>query len=393
MQKSTISMFAQLVQLMGARIEFQNLVNKYQSDKAAKGLTTWSQFIAMLFCQMTGSDSLREIADGLFSSLGKLSHIGATAVCRSTLSYANSKRPYKLYEDFYYTLLNKFRHEFQGRLSERFTKPVYSLDSTTISLCLRLFEWAQHRRRKGGIKLHTLLNNDLCLPEVIVETVAKVSDIKGAKNILENIPSGSIVVMDRGYNDYSLFKSLSDKNVIFVTRLKENAKHTPLRQGLIEEDPDGQWGLYEMAFTGTKAKKHCSDARFRVVQWHDRKTDRWFEFLTNSKELSAVEVADLYKDRWQIELFFKRIKQNLVIKSFVGTTENAVMTQIWTAAIAILLLELMKRRSSYKWTFSRLARYFKLNLMTCKSLVHWLNQPDIKEWEAPPKPAQGCLFD
>jgi len=221
-------MFAQLVQLLGGQIEIQNLVTHYQSDKGAKGLTTWSQFIAMLFCQLTGADSFREISDGLYSSLGKLSHIGATAVCRSTLSYANSKRPYKLYEDFYFALLQKFRLDIQGRLENRFTKPVFSPDSTTISLCLRLFEWALHRRRKGGIKLHTLLNNDTSLPELIVETPAKTSDIKGAKGILENIPPGSIVVMDRGYNDYSLFKRLTDKGVVFVTRLKDNALHTPL---------------------------------------------------------------------------------------------------------------------------------------------------------------------
>lgn len=142
-------MFAQLVQAMGCKLEFHHLVNKYQSDKASKGFSSWSQFIAMLFCQLTGADSLREISDGLFSSLGKLNHVGAKAACRSTLSYANQKRPYKLYEDFYYVLLNKFRHEIQGRLSERFTKPVYSLDSTTISLCLRLFEWAQIAEEKA----------------------------------------------------------------------------------------------------------------------------------------------------------------------------------------------------------------------------------------------------
>lgn len=261
MQRATISMFAQLVQSMGCKLEFQHLVNKHQSDKASKGFSSWSQFIAMLFCQLTGAESLREISDGLFSSLGKLNHIGAKAACRSTLGYANQNRPYKLYEDFYYVLPDKFRHEIQGRLSERFTKPVYSLDSTTISLCLRLFEWAHHRRRKGGIKLHTLLNNDLCLPEVIAETPAKVSDIKGAKSILENIPKGSIVVMDRGYNDYSLFKRLSEKGVTFVTRLKDNAVHTPLRKGLIQEDPDKKWGLYEMSFTGTQARKHCEDMR------------------------------------------------------------------------------------------------------------------------------------
>lgn len=165
------------------------------------------------------------------------------------------------------------------------------------------------------------------------------------------------------------------------------------RQGLIEADPVGCWGLYGMKFTGLKAKEHCSDTSFRVVQWLDKETNRWFEFLTNSKELSATELAELYRESWQIELFFKRIKQNLVIKSFVGTSENAVMTQIWTATIAILLLELMRRRSTYKWTFCRLARCFKLNLMTCKSLLHWLNQPGIKDWKEPPKLIQLSLFD
>ena len=142
----------------------------------------------------------------------------------------------------------------------------------------------------------------------------------------------------------------------------------------------------------TAAKKHCADTRFRVVQWFDQKTNRWFEFLTNSKELTAKEVTDLYKQRWQIELFFKKIKQNLVIKSLMGTTENAVMTQVWTVAITILMLKLMKCRSSYPWTFCRLIRYFQLNLMTRKYLRAWLNQPDIKSWTDPPESVQGILF-
>ena len=160
-----------------------------------------------------------------------------------------------------------------------------------------------------------------------METTAKTGDIKGAKGILDN-PSRSIVVMDRGYNDYSLFKRLTDKGVVFVTRLKDNAQHTLLRQGLIKADPDGCWSLYEMKFTGSKAKLLYSETNFRVVQWLDKETNRWFEFLTNSPELSATEVVDLYKERWLIELFFKRIKQNLVIKTFVGTTENTVMMQM-----------------------------------------------------------------
>lgn len=391
MQNATISMFAQIVQLLGKRIDFQQLVNKHGADKGAKGLTTWSQFIAMLFCQLTGADSLREIADGLYSCIGKLQHLGASPVVRSTLSYANAHRPYIVYKEFYFCLLEKFRHEFQGRLGKRFQNPVYSLDSTTISLCLRLFEWAHHRRRKGGIKLHTLLNNDTGLPEVIDETNAKCSDIKAARGMF-NLPAGSIVVMDRGYNDYALYNELTQKQITFVTRLKETAVHTPLNQKKIAEDPDLQWGLYEMHFTGTNAKKVCGDTPFRVLQWYDKVNDRWFEFLTNNLELSAQEIADLYRERWQIELFFKKIKQNLIVKTFVGTSKNAVLTQIWTAAIAVLLLELLKRRSKYDWSFSRLRSYLRLNLMTCKDLTIWLDQPDIQEWEEPPRPFQGTLF-
>ena len=394
MQRATISMFAQLVQSLNCRLEFNNLVQKHGSDRGTKGLTSWSQFIAMLFCQLTGADSLREIEDGLHSCIGKLQHLGARPVGRSTLSYANSKRPYQLYEDLYHALLNKFRHEFQGRLGSRFTKPVFSLDSTTISLCLRIFELAQHRRRKGGIKLHTLLNNDTGLPEVIIETAAKTSDRKGAALILDGLSCGSIVVMDRGYNDYRLFKELTDRQVTFVTRLKDNAKHTPLKDAPISEDPAGKWGLYEMTFTGPQAVKVCGQTKFRVLQWYDETTKRWFEFLTNNRELRPQEIADLYKDRWQIELFFKKVKQNLKVKSFVGTSENAVMTQIWTAAIAVLILELLRRRASYKWQFCRLARYFRLNLMTCKDLVRWLSSPDIREAEGKcePPPLQMGLF-
>ena len=391
MRNATVSMFAQIVQLLGKRNDFQHLVNKYGADKGAKGLSTWSQFIAMMFCQLTGADSLREIADGLYSCIGKLQHLGASPVVRSTLSYANAHRPYQVYKEFYFCLLERFRHEFQGQLANRFKYPVYSLDSTTISLCLRLFEWAHHRRRKGGIKLHTLLNNDTGLPEIIDETNANCSDIRAAKGMF-NLPAGTIVVMDRGYNDYALYSELTKKKITFVTRLKEAALHTPLAQKKVAEDPDKEWGLYEMYFTGENARKVCADTPFRVLQWHDKVNHRWFEFLTNNRELTPQEIADLYRQRWQIELFFKKIKQNLIVKTFVGTSQNAVLTQIWTAAIAVLLLELLKRRSSYRWSFTRLRSYLRLNLLTCKDLYTWLDQPDIQEWEAPPIPLQKALF-
>lgn len=393
MKRSTMTMFAQMVQMLNT-IDFANLVHKYQTDKHAKGITTRDQFIAMLYCQLASCDSLREIADGLNACVGKLNHVNAKPICRSSLSYVNSKRDYRLYEEFYYVLMNRFKSMIQGRaLSKRYMKPVYSLDSTTISVCLSLFNWAHYRRKKGAIKLHTLLNQDYLLPEMMVMTDGKVSDIRAAKSI--SIPSDSIVIMDRGYNDFAFFKDLSDRGITFITRLKDNAKTTPFKEGMIAEDEATHWGDYRIEFTGLNAVRiFQGDYGFRVIQWHDIETDRWYEFLTNEvnpKVLSETDIALLYRDRWQIELFFKRIKQNLVIRSFVGTSANAVMVQIWTAAIAILILEVLKRRSKYPWSFSRLANYFRLNLMTCKSLVEWLERPDIMEWEEE-KSSQYELF-
>lgn len=246
---------------------------------------------------------------------------------------------------------NKFRNESQGRLGPWFTKSVFTvfrLDSTTISLCLKISDWAQHPRRKGRIKLHALLNNDTGLPEVIDETAAKTSDRKGAALILDGLSCGSIVVMGRGYNDYRLFKELTDPRGTFVSRLKDNTKHTLLKDAPISEAASGKWGTLRDDFYWPQAVKVCGQTKFRVLQWHDETTKRWSKFLTNNRQRHPQETANLYKDRWQIELFFKKIKQNLKVKSFVDTSENAVMTQIWTTAIAVIILELLKRRASYK---------------------------------------------
>ena len=213
---------------------------------------------------------------------------------------------------------------------------------------MRMFDWAQHRRRKEGIKLHALLNNDTGLPEVIDETAAKTSDRKGAALILDGLSCGSIVVMGRGYNDYRLFKELTDPRGTFVSRLKDNTKHTLLKDAPISEAASGKWGTLRDDFYWPQAVKVCRQTKFRVLQWHDETTKRWSKFLTNNRQRHPQETANLYKDRWQIELFFKKIKQNLKVKSFVDTSENAVMTQIWTTAIAVIILELLKRRASYK---------------------------------------------
>ena len=211
-----------------------------------------------------------------------------------------------------------------------------SLDSTTISLCLSVYNWAHYRKAKGGVKLHTLLNNNDLLPEFMCMTNAIVNDVRAAKEkVLQHVPAHSILIMDRGYCDFELFRDLDAKGVTFVTRMKTNQKFTRTGTGTIGDN----YGDFVISFTSqTALKKLGADNRFRAVKWYSAEDDKWFVFVTNAKsDIDAEQVANLYKDRWQIELFFKKMKQNLKIQSFVGTSENAVLVQIWTAAICVLL--------------------------------------------------------
>ena len=395
MRTATISMFAQIVQQIPKNL-FHSLVHKYQTDRHSKGLSTWDQFIAMMFCQISGAESLREISDGLFSSLGKLNHIGAHAMARSTLSYANQHRNFQVYQDFYYQLLEHFHPVLKGARIKRVCpdRDVFSLDSTTIGLCLKLYDWAKFRHTKGGIKLHTLLNHDTLMPEFISITEAKVTDITAARTLVD-IPKNCVLIMDRGYYDFLWYQSLTERGVTFVTRIKDNIRLDQCQK--ILEDESKQWGCYRIilhrdqeAFTkGTISKV----PRYRLIQWKDVEQNRWFEFLTNDFRLTAKEIADIYRDRWQIELFFKRIKQNLRIRTFVGTSLNAVMIQIWTALIVTLLLTVLKRKAKYPWSFSRLCAYLRLNLMTHKVLEDWLDEPDIIPRFTPENSPQKLLFE
>ena len=332
----------------------------------------------MLWCQFSGPESLREIEIGLQSSVGRLRHINARQMARSTLAYANEKRSYKVLKSCttYYCLKKQLFNSPLRGIGAKFDKTVLSLDSTTISLCLSQFPWAHYRRAKGGAKVHTLLNNDTLLPEFMVMTNAKVNDDKAAKDkVLQRVPPHCILVMDRGYCDFGLFKALDEKGVVFVTRLKTNWQFKRTGQGVI----DTNYGDFKIQFTSATAiKKVGKDNEFRAVKWYSKEDDRWFVFLTNaSDDITAEQVAKLYKDRWQIELFFKRMKQNLKILSFVGTTENAVLVQIWTAAITVLLQMYLQKCSKHPWNFSNLVKCIRLNLMTLKDLTEWLSRPDV----------------
>jgi hypothetical protein len=368
------SLFNQLLRHF-PRAEFAALVRKHDAERGAKGFTCWAQLVAMLFCQMAHADSLREICNGLACSLGKLVHLGiGVAPNKSTLAYANKHRPAKLYEELFYTALGRFRDEKGLGMRKqrfRFKNKLLSLDSTTISLCLEMFPWAKFRRAKGGVKAHVLLDHDDYLPRYVLITEARRSDVKMADAFPLN--AGSIVVMDRGYNDYALFGKWTDQKIYFVTRLKDNAAYEVLAEGPVPANRNIRSDQL-IQFTGEKAQRDCPSPLRRVVVW-DPINEREIVLLTNLQEFGATTIAAIYKDRWEIELFFKALKQNLKVKTFVGTSENALRIQIWTALIAILLLKWLHHLSKARWSLSNLASMLRMNLFTYRDLTAWLDNP------------------
>ena len=373
------SLFNQLLQHF-PRTEFAALVRKHGAERAAKGFPCWSQFVAMLFCQLGHADSLREICNGLACGLGRLVHLGlAQAPRRSTLSYANQHRPAALFEDLFWTALGRFRQQqvLGGRHHKfRFKNKLLSLDSTTISLCLTLFPWAQFRRAKGGVKAHVLLDHDDYLPAYVLLTEARRSDVKLADSFALN--PGSIVAVDRGYTDYALFGRWSIQGVYFVTRLKDGAAFEVVEEC---EIPQNRKILADqiIRLTGAKAQADYPDLLRRIVVW-DESNERQVVLRTNLLEFGSSTIAAIYQQRWQIELFFKALKQNLKVKSFVGTSENALRIQIWTALTALLLLKWLHHLSKAHWSLSNLASLLRLNLFSYRDLVQWLHNP----METPP---------
>ena len=363
------SMFSQLLSLF-PRAEFEKAVRAHRADRAAKGFDCWTQFVAMLFCQLGRAHSLREICGGLASVEGKLNHLGVgDAPKRSTLSYANAHRPWQLFEEVFMQLLGRC----QGIASPkpfRFKNKLFSLDATVIDLCLEMFDWAKFRRAKGAIKLHLLLDHDGCLPCFGVITEGKTHEIRVARTL--DWPKGSVVAIDRGYMDYAFLDSLTERDIFFVTRLKGNA--TPTTEAVLSA-PKGNILSDEMInLPGSGANKREFRLLRRVVVW-DPVGQREIVLLTNNMKLAVGTIAAIYKQRWQIELFFKAIKQNLKIKTFVGTSANAVHIQIWTALIAILLLKYLQMRSRLGWSLSNLVALLRLNLFVHRDLWAWIHEP------------------
>ena len=369
-----MSLFNPLLQHF-PRLEFAALVKKHNAERAAKGFSCRTQLVAMLFCQLAHADSLREICNGLACGLGKLVHLGiGKAPNKSSLAYANRHRPAALYEELFSTALGRFREE-KGLGSRkrkfRFKNKLMSLDSTTISLCLEMFPWAKFRRAKGGVKAHVPLDHDDYLPRYVLITEAKCSDVKMADAFPLN--PGSIVALDRGYTDYALFGRWTAQEIYFVTRLKDNAAYAVTNECAIPENRNIRADQL-IRLTGEKAQRDCPCLLRRVAVW-DAVKQREIVLLTNLLEFGSTTIAAIYKDRWEIELFFKALKQNLKVKSFVGTSENALRIQIWTALLAILLLKWLHHLSKAKWSLSNLASMLRLNLFTYRDLMAWLDNP------------------
>lgn len=387
----TNTIFNQLLTFIPKQ-HFQAFVGQHKGDRYVKKLTAWNQFIALLYAQATGKESLRDIETGLSMHTEKWSHLNVKSVAKSSLSYANNSRDYRIFEELFYEILGQCKR-VTAPSNFSFKNPLYSLDATTIKLCLSVFDWALYTKTKGALKLHTLLDNTSMLPEVVVVSNGKKADITAGRemDLCNTLKSGSIVVFDRGYFDYDWWRKLDEQGIFFVTRTKRNQHIAVLGQHKTPEDSY----VYsdERIFIGEHYgyEKYPQDARrVRVI---DKETGEIYSYITNNFDLSALQIAEIYKQRWQIELFFKWIKQNLKIKSFLGTSENAVLSQIWIAMIYYLLLAYIKFQTKFSKSLLELTRMIREVLFVRRNLIDMLSldSKTIKKIKPPPGPQQALF--
>ncbi len=345
--------------------EFEQLAKSHHTGQKFRSFNRWSQFLAMTIAQLSGRKSLRDLVTNISAQGRRIYHLGMKPTSRATLARINEQQPYQLYRRLFSQLFlrcksyaPKHRFKFEGK--------IYLLDATTIDLCLAIFPWAKFRKRKGAIKLHFGLDADGYLPTFMNMSNGKCHEMQWAKAL--TLQPGSCVVFDRGYNDYTWYDSLTKRNITFVTRLKRNAvvEYLGKRRG---RKPANVQADQTIRLNGMKTD-------LRLVSYHDPETDKEYHFLTNSFELNASTVADLYKERWQIELFFKWIKQNLKVKTFLGTSKNAVLTQLWVALCVYLLLSFLKFKARLGISLTTILRLLQLNLFERRQLIDLLKPPN-----------------
>lgn len=357
------TVFAQLLKLI-PRHEFEGLAKKHHEGRKLRKTSRWGQLTAMMFGQLAGRMSLRDIEANMKAQQNKLYHLGTKVTPRSSLARLNEVQPYKLYESLFSTLYARCQSS-APRHGFRFKNKLYSLDASLIDLSLKIFPWGHYALGKAAMKLHVGLDHRGLLPAFASITTGKTSDIEIGRTL--KFPKGSIVAIDKGYVDYKWFKQLNDNGVFFVTRIRKNM----LWRVNERRDVDRKKGLrcdQSITLTGIKPQK-LGMPSLRRIGYRDFETGKCYEFLTNNFSLSAKTIADIYKQRWQVELFFKWIKQNLKIKSFLGTSKNAVMTQIWIALCTYLLLAYLKFSAKLGWSMQKMLRVLQLNLFMRRALL------------------------
>lgn len=389
---TNITLFSQIISKLD-RINFSKLVRDKQTDKHQKGYHSWTHLVSMLFCQFAKSQSVRDISNGLRSATGNLNHLGIQqAPSKSSISYQNKHRDWTLFREYYYQLLNSLGQQVGFKqVKFRIKSKIFFLDSTVISLCLSLFDWAKYKTAKGAVKLHTLLDYDGNLPTYVNITDGKTADNKGAYEI--PLFKGSVIVADRYYNDFSLLNVWDSNGVYFVIRHKENIQYTVIKENELPVKSYQNILKDEIIELKNPSSKDKYPGKLRRVAVWDEENKQVIELITNHMTWTSNTISELYKSRWQIEIFFREIKQLLHIKSFIGTTENAVMIQIWTALITILILKALKAMAKFNWYLSNLVAFIRLNLFVKINLQQWIDSPFEEAAESPPQNnLQGVLF-
>jgi hypothetical protein len=364
------------------RHRFETVVNNLSGNRYVKRFDCWNQLTVLLYAQASGKDSLRDIEQAFRVNSERLYHLGLPQIKRSTLADANTTRDYHIFENLFYRLLERCK-EVTPRHKFKFKNPLYTLDATVIDLCLAAFPWAKFRTTKGALKLHYQFDYSGSIPSFLVVTDAKHHEVQVAQKNFALL-ADSIYCFDKGYLAFGWFRRIKEAKSCFVTRAKDNLNYEvigqhnqPNKKGVLSDEIVRLCGYYQ--------SKDYPD-RLRLIRYHDKETDKTLVFLTNNFSLCALTIAHIYKARWQIEIFFKWIKQNLKIKTFLGTSKNAVLTQIWVAMCYYLLLAYIKYQSRYKYSLFYLHRVIKETLLSRFTLIDLLRAserilPRLKDTE------------
>lgn len=379
--------FAQVVEFLNED-KFRRIVAKYNGKHYVKSYSVWNQLLTLIFGQLSRSPSLRDCVIALQAHRDKLYHLGiGKNVTRSNLSKANEQRDYRIFEDFAYYMIAEARNKRADR-TFGFDGHIYAFDSTTIDLCLSLFEWAKFRRKKGGIKVHTLFDVEAGIPTFACITEARVNDI----NAMDEIPyeTGSYYIFDRGYNDYSRLYAINKLGATFIVRAKKNALYKRLSwKRRLEHNVLSDSGI---RFAGYYKKDDYPEP-LRLIKYWDEENQREFTFLTNNFDLTTLQVAELYHQRWQIELFFKWLKQHLKIKHFYGTSLNAVKIQVYVAIITFCLVAIVQHDMKLELTTYEVLHVLSVSLTSKTHLRDLLDKTNFQNDKERSNSGELLLFN